>query len=120
MRVAGFGFQSGATDDSLRDALRLAGGQADRLATLADKAGAPAIKALASDLGLPLAEVSRSALQGVATLTRSPRIEGQFGTGSVAEAVALVAAGPGARLLGPRAVSSDGLATAAIAEGNGT
>jgi cobalt-precorrin 5A hydrolase len=39
-----------------------------------------------------------------------------FGTGSIAEASALVAAGPGARLRGPRAVSADGTATAAIAE----
>jgi cobalt-precorrin 5A hydrolase len=35
----------------------------------------------------------------------------------VAEAAALAAAGPGARLRGPRAVSADGTATAAIAEG---
>ncbi|PTE19863.1 precorrin methylase, partial [Cereibacter changlensis JA139] len=33
------------------------------------------------------------------------------------EAAALAAAGPGARLLGPRVTSADGRATAAIAEG---
>ena len=34
-------------------------------------------------------------------------------------AAALALAGPGARLIGPRVVSGDGLATAAIAEGGG-
>ena len=37
-----------------------------------------------------------------------------------AEAAALAAAGPGARLLGPRVVSADRMATCALAEGNGS
>ncbi|MHA6346914.1 cobalamin biosynthesis protein, partial [Roseivivax sp. CAU 1761] len=41
----------------------------------------------------------------------------RYDTGSVAEAAALAAAGPGARLLGPRAVSPDGCATCALAQG---
>jgi cobalt-precorrin 5A hydrolase len=49
-------------------------------------------------------------------MTQSARVRERFGTGSVAEASALAAAGPGARLLGPRVISGDGLATAAIAE----
>ena len=56
---------------------------------------------------------------GVATLSQSDRVEALFQTGSVAEATALVAAGQGAQLRRPRAVSEDGTATAAIAEGPG-
>lgn len=46
-------------------------------------------------------------------LTRSPRIEALMGVGSVAEAAALVGAGPGSLLLGPRIASAR--ATCAIA-----
>ncbi|MCP1313705.1 cobalamin biosynthesis protein, partial [Halomonas sp. 707D7] len=38
-----------------------------------------------------------------------------FGTGSVAEAAALLAAGHGARLVAPRLISNDRKATAALA-----
>ena len=72
------------------------------------------VSALADELGLPLIVVRDIAC--VATPTASPRIAARFGTGSVAEAVALAAAGPGGRILAPRVVSADGLATAAIAE----
>ena len=43
----------------------------------------------------------------------------QFNTGSLAEAAALVAAGPEARLISGRAVSIDKMATAAIAVNKG-
>ncbi len=56
------------------------------------------------------------ALAAQPVLTRSERVAERFGTGSVAEAAALAAAGPGARLVAPRVVSTDGMATAAIAE----
>lgn len=87
------------------------------LATVAGKAAG--LRALGAKLGLPVVAVPDGALRGVATLSQSGRVRGLYGTGSVAEAVALVAAGPGARLWGPRAVSADGMATAAVAEGGG-
>jgi cobalt-precorrin 5A hydrolase len=37
-----------------------------------------------------------------AAATHSPRVQAMFGVGSVAEAAALVGAGPGSRLLAPR------------------
>lgn len=117
MRVAGIGFRRDARIEALRAALRAAGG-ADGvalLATAAEKADAPVIKALAAELGLPLRAIPHPALAAQRTLTRSARVEAIKGTGSVAEAAALVAAGPGARLTGPRALSPDGMATAAIA-----
>lgn len=117
MIVAGFGFRSEVTLEALQDALESAGGAhgVTHLATLAAKS--EGLRSLASDLGLPVVALDPEALRGVPTLTQSDRVEGMFGTGSVAEAAALAAAGPGARLRGPRAVSADGTATAAIAEG---
>ena len=117
MIVAGFGFRREATLDALADALARAGGAAGvtHLATLASKA--PGLEVLARALGLPVIAVPAEALRGVETATRSDRVAAMFGTGSVAEAAALVAAGPGSRLLALRAVSADGTVTAAIAEG---
>ncbi len=117
MRVAGLGFRQAATADSLRAALRAAGGEnVAALATLAEKATAPALLALAEALGVPVIPIAAAALAEVETLTQSSRLRARLGTGSLAEAAALCAAGPGARLLGPRATAPDGLATAAIAE----
>jgi cobalt-precorrin 5A hydrolase len=58
-------------------------------------------------------------LAGIDTPTQSKLVAEKFGTGSVAEAAALVAAGPRARLIATRTVSQDRTATAAIAEGDG-
>ncbi|MFM7333494.1 MAG: cobalamin biosynthesis protein [Tabrizicola sp.] len=119
MIVAGFGFRSGATLSALQDALARAGGPqgVTHLATLAAKV--EGLEPLAKALDLPLVALPPERLHGIPTLTQSDRVEQMFGTGSVAETTALVAAGPGARLRGPRAVSADGSATAAIAESAG-
>jgi cobalt-precorrin 5A hydrolase len=117
MRVAGFGFRANAPLAALKDALaRAGGGPLDALATAAAKAEAPVFRALAAELGLPVLAQPPEALQAQTTPTRSPRIATRFGTGSLAEAAALAGAGPGARLIGPRAISTDRTATAAIAE----
>jgi cobalt-precorrin 5A hydrolase len=119
MRIAGMGFRKTAGIDSLRSALLAAGGTDGvvALATAADKAEARALIALAAELRLRICAIAPTALAAVETQTRSDRVAARFGTGSLAEAAALAAAGAGARLLGPRAVSADGMATAAIAEG---
>ena len=121
MRVAGLGFRRDVEVAALREALDAAGGRDGlvALATISDKAATGALVALAGELGLPICNVAVDRLDGVATETRSVRIESMFGTGSLAEAVALVAAGRNARLVGARAVSQDRTATAAIAEGDG-
>jgi len=121
MRVAGLGFRQGVGVAALREALAAAGGHHDlaALATISDKAATGALVSLAGELGLPIKSVSADILAGVETATRSERIAASFGTGSLAEAVALVAAGRDARLVGQRAVSQDRTATAAIAEGDG-
>jgi cobalt-precorrin 5A hydrolase len=117
MRVAGIGFRGAATVASLLDALERAGGGAELLATASVKADAPVAQNLAVELGLAICGFGREALAKEDVLTQSAKVAERFGTGSVAEAAALAAAGPGARLLGPRVVSGDGLATAAIAIG---
>jgi cobalt-precorrin 5A hydrolase len=111
MIVAGFGYRSGATVASLRSALALAQVDAPsvtHVATLADKL--PLLEAL----GLPVIAVD--AVAGIATPTHSVASFAARGSGSVAEAAALAAAGPGARLLVNRQISPDRLATCAIAE----
>ena len=121
MIVAGFGFRAAATPESLRDALtRAAGSEAGaiwpgRLATLAAKADAACMRDFAREAGLQVVAVSRAQAAGQATLTRSPAARAAHGTGSVAESCALAAAGFGARLLGPRVVSGDAMATCALA-----
>jgi len=121
MRVAGLGFRKEATIESLRDALVAAGGARglDALATATDKAEAAVIVALARELGLTIKPVPGELLARVETATHSARIETMFGTGSLAEAAALAAAGPRARLVSLRTISRDKAATAAIAEGEG-
>ena len=75
------------------------------------------LKQLARECGVPIRAVPADVLSGVDTPTQSERIAEKFGTGSVAEATALAAAGPRARLIATRVVSRDRTATAAIAEG---
>lgn len=122
MIVAGLGFSSKATADSLRTAYEAAVSEqiVEALATVADKEGHPALSAFAEDLALPLHFVAAADLTGQRTLTCSNRSRATYGTGSVAEASALAAAGLGARLLSPRQISDDRLATCAIAIGGQT
>lgn len=119
MIVAGLGFSSQADVTSLRAAFDLAsaGHDVTALATVADKDGHPALAELAQSVNLPLHLLPASDLAGQRTLTCSPRSRATYGTGSVAEAAALAAAGLGARLLAPRHISTDRLATCAVAIG---
>lgn len=115
MKVAGIGFRKGAALKSLRATLAAAealGGRAEALASLPEKAADPALQALAAERGLPLIP---TAVQGIATPTESPRILAMHGTGSVAEAAALAAAGPGASITVARMSAPDGMATCAMA-----
>lgn len=117
MIVAGFGFRKAATVESLLDALDKARGtqMPTCLATAEDKALAPALQALSARLGLPVHAMAPEALALAETPTRLARVRALHGSGSLAEAAALVAAGPGASLLGPRAVSDDRMAACALA-----
>lgn len=114
MIVAGLGFRRGASAESLRAALALVG-KAEALATAEDKVHEPGLVRLAQGLGLKVQGISRAdlAAQGV---EGSARVMAEYGTGSVAEAAALSAAGPGARLIVGRRTGPDGMAVAALAQ----
>ncbi len=116
MRVAGFGFRRGASLDALQDALTRAGGAQGLTALATADNKARGLQALGKALDLPILPIQPETLAAQATLTQSPRVHALYGTGSLAEAAAVAAIGPGARLIAPRAQSSDGTATAAIAE----
>lgn len=75
-----------------------------RLATLASRQDEPGLTAVAQAHDLTLVAIPDEALAGyeAACATRSTRISGLYGVGSVAEAAALAAAGPGATLIQPR------------------
>ncbi|KRQ11559.1 MULTISPECIES: cobalamin biosynthesis protein [Bradyrhizobium] len=121
MKVAGLGFRRNASVASLRDALDAAGGSDSlaAIATVSDKADAAALRDLARELGLPVLSIPAGVLAEIKTATQSEFIEARFGTGSVAEAAAIAAAGRGARLISIRTASPDRMAVAAIAEGDG-
>ena len=117
MIIAGFGFRHGATEDSFADALSRAtgGGKVDAIATLAGKAHDLARFAMRRNL--PVIPVSPDAAEAMETLSTSEVSLAVKSLPSVAEATALAAAGPHARLLAPRAISADRMVTCAIAEG---
>ncbi len=118
MIVAGFGYRSGADQASLRSALMLAQAGHPSVTALAAPADKAALLApLADALAVPLIAVSPEALRAIPTSTRSPASLAARETGSVAEASALAAAGDGARLIAHRHISTDRMATCAIAEG---
>lgn len=120
MRVVGLGFRRDVTVVSLREVLMAAGAEGvTAIATVSDKADSDALQQLARELNVPIKAMPANVLAGIATLTQSELIQEKFGTGSVAEAAALAAAGRHARLVATRVVSQDRTATAAIAEGEG-
>ena len=107
MIVAGLGFRKGTPPAAFAQAL-LAAGRVDALATAREKAhelaaACPGFRVIGVDVA------------GVATPTRSDLVLARKGTGSVAEAAALVAAGKWARLVLPRQVI--GGVALAVAEG---
>lgn len=116
LKVAGFGFRQQATLESLEQALDqliTEYGSIDQLA--AAQSMLPLVEALGNARNIPVVGVADADLASVTTLTHSAYSLREKGTGSMAEAVALLAAGSGARLLGPRTVSDDRKATAAVA-----
>lgn len=117
MIVAGIGFNSSATPKSLAKALERAMAAArithiDALATARAKITDPALIHFAAARALPLIAAD---VAGTPTPSHSPRVQALFGTGSVAEAAALVACGAGAQIIAAKIASPCGRATAAIA-----
>nr|WP_037523263.1 cobalamin biosynthesis protein [Sphingomonas sp. Mn802worker] len=114
MIVAGFGCRAGASTDAFAAALAATGtSRVDRFAVPEDRA--TLLKPFAHEHGVPLVVISPDKLSGIATPTRSLTSLAARGTGSVAEAAALVAAGAGARVTVTRRISPDRSVTCAIA-----
>jgi cobalt-precorrin 5A hydrolase len=123
MIVAGIGCRRGAPAAAIEAAIDAALARAcvakDALcmvAAPATKAGEAGITAVASALGLPLVLIAQSdlATAGSRTATHSERVLALAGVPSVAEAAALAAGGPNARLVVTRVAI--GPATCALAE----
>ena len=115
--VAGLGFRAAVRSESLSDAFMRAsaGRKVHALVTAKAKSAAPALLAFARARGLRVIAVDSATLAAQHTPTQSASARAAYGTGSVAEAAALAAAGPEGRLLGPRLVSGDRMATCALA-----
>ena len=114
MIVAGFGCRAGASADAFAAALSATGvARVDRFAAPADRAAL--LDAFARERDVPLVAVGPGELAGTDTPTRSATSLGARGTGSVAEAAALIAAGAGARVTVTRRISPDRSVTCAIA-----
>ena len=122
MIVAGVGCRRGAAAPDIEAAIRAALDRAgvaphalDCIATTAAKNGEAGIAAAAAKLGVDLVLIPEAELLAAnhRTETRSGRVLALTGVHSVAEAAALAAAGPSARLISPRLVMGD--ATCAVA-----
>jgi cobalt-precorrin 5A hydrolase len=122
MIVAGVGCRRGASaldiEAAIRAALARANVQTDALdavATTAAKRGETGIKTAAEKFGVAVLLVAEADLlaAGGRAQPRAERVYARTGVPSVADAAALAAAGPSARLLSPRLVI--GAATCALA-----
>jgi cobalt-precorrin 5A hydrolase len=123
MIVAGVGCRKGAGAADIEAAVAAALARAglgaaalDLIATSTAKGGEPGIASAASAIGVRLVLVPQGELAaaGARTATRSERVIAAAGVPSVAEAAALAAAGPTARLIVARIAV--GPATCALAE----
>jgi cobalt-precorrin 5A hydrolase len=120
--VAGVGCRRGAPAPDIEAAIRAALQKAgvacnalDAIATTVAKQNEPGIGVAAAIFGVGIVLVSDAELKaaGDRTETKSERVLALTGVPSVAEAAALAAAGPSARLISPRLVI--GAATCALA-----
>jgi cobalt-precorrin 5A hydrolase len=122
MMVAGIGCRRGASAAAIETVIAaalaragLAHGVLDVIATAAAKHDEPGIAAAASALGVRLILVPQDDLEtaGSRVASHSQRVFDLMGVSSVAEAAALAAGGPAARLVVPRIAI--GPATCALA-----
>jgi cobalt-precorrin 5A hydrolase len=126
MIVAGVGCRKGVRAADVEAAIvaafaraGIAASELHLIATSAAKGAEPGIAAAASALGVSLVLISQVdlAAAGARATTRSERVIALAGVPSVAEAAALAAGGPAARLIAPRIAV--GPATCALADTGG-
>jgi cobalt-precorrin 5A hydrolase len=122
MMIAGVGCRRGTSAAAIETVIAaalahagLASRRLDVLATAQFKGDEPGIAAAAAARGVPLIYVAQADLERAGgRATHSRRVTRLMGVGSVAEAAALAAGGPAARLVVPRIAI--GPATCALAE----
>lgn len=119
LTVAGIGSRRGVTAGEVLAAVAAAcaavgAARPGALAALPGKAAEPGIAEAARRLGVPLLAPAPAAEGRLAT--RSAASLAATGSGSAAEAAALGASGPSARLLGPRVVAGRVTCAIAVAE----
>lgn len=108
--IAGIGLRPGTSEADILACLDQAIAEAElaespvRFATIASRLSEPGIVAAARSRRAELVAIPDEALKGFETAcaTRSTRVASLYGVGSVAEAAALAAAGPGGELIQPR------------------
>jgi cobalt-precorrin 5A hydrolase len=115
MIIAGFGFRASTTAATLCALLGKA--QVDGVAVAADKSHHPALLGLMQGCGKPLFVIALRELAYDRAQTPAPHQPERYGIMSLAESVALAAAGPTATLIQPRIIAADGTATMALAQG---
>jgi cobalt-precorrin 5A hydrolase/precorrin-3B C17-methyltransferase len=120
--LVGVGASRGADPDALSELVSavLAGAGVERrsvaaVVTLDRKASEPAIVALGRGLDVPIRTFEAAALAGVVVPNPSAVVARAVGTPSVAEAAALLAAGPAGTLVVNKQISATGDATVAVA-----
>lgn len=126
MLVCGIGCRRGTPAEDIEAAIQAARtslgciGEIVVIATEATKSNEPGLREAARRLGVELVAFTSDELRSTAAavLTHSPAALLHKGTPSVAEAAALLAGGPNARLLGPRIALPK--ATCAFAIGDGS
>jgi cobalt-precorrin 5A hydrolase len=125
MMVAGIGCRRGTSADAIETVIAaalaragLASRMLDVIAAPAAKADEPGIAAAALKLGVRLVLVPQPDLETASgrVETRSQRVMSLMGVPCVAEAAALAAGGPAARLLVPRIVIGPATCALALAE----
>jgi cobalt-precorrin 5A hydrolase len=116
--VAGIGCRRGVSVAAVLAAVEAARGgrRLDALATVPAKRGEPALAEAARTLGLPLV-VGAVADGDPRLLSRSAASRAATGSGAASEAAALAAAGPEARLVGPRLALGPVTCAIAVVEG---
>jgi len=126
MMVAGVGCRRGTSAAAIENVIAaalaragLASGTIDAIATADAKRDEPGIAEAAAALGIRLVLIPQADLEraGSRAATQSQRVMDLVGVPSVAEAAALAAGGPAARLLLPRIAI--GPATCALATSGG-
>ncbi|WP_280497140.1 cobalamin biosynthesis protein [Nocardia asiatica] len=112
--VVGIGLRPRTSACTIRAALRETVGEyrIACLATIAQRCAEPGLRAVATELAVPLRSYAAAELAAVAVPNPGSRIRSAVGTASVAEAAALLAAGGGSLVVPKRVVEGVVLAAA--------